>query len=286
MIHLFTDFGLAGPYSGEMEAVLRRLAPEVPVVGLMTDAPAFRPDLAGCLLATLLARSVGRGDVVLAVVDPGVGGDRAPLACRVDGSWLVGPDNGLFELALRRAVAAEAFRVAWRPPRLSASFHGRDLFAPVAARLARGQRHDLAPAEPARFPGWPDDPPAVVHVDRYGNAVTGLRAAGLDAGAVLSAGGTWATRARTFSDVPPGTLFWYENSAGLAELAVNGGSAAERLGLEPGAAVAAVEPRSASPPQPSPASRGREAIPLPSSPEAGEGRGGGEERDPTPRTGP
>lgn len=237
MILLFTDFGFGGPYLGEMTAVLRRAAPEVPVVNLMADAPAFRPDLAGCLLAVLLEGAVLPGDVLLGVVDPGVGGAREPLACRVDGRWLVGPDNGLFELALRRARSAETFRIAWRPERLSASFHGRDLFAPVAARLARGQRHDLEPAPATRFPGWPDDPPVVVHVDRYGNAVTGLRAEGLAPGAVLVAGGVRLARARTFSDVPPGQPFWYANSSGLAEVAVNGGSAAARLGLEPGAPV-------------------------------------------------
>jgi hypothetical protein len=238
VILLFTDFGVQGPYQGEMTAVLRSTAPEVPVVELTAEAPPFRPDLAGCLLAALLERSVQPGDVVLAVVDPGVGTERAPLACRVDGRWLVGPDNGLFELALRRAGTAATHRIAWRPARLSASFHGRDLFAPVAARLARGQRHDLAPAPTTRFPDLADDPPLVVQVDRYGNAVTGLRATRLPTGAVLTAAGVTLTRARTFADRPPGQPFWYENSSGLAEIAVNGGSAAALLGLAPGATVA------------------------------------------------
>jgi hypothetical protein len=237
VILLFTDFGLEGPYLGEMTTVLRRTAPEVPVVNLMADAPPFRPDLAGYLLAALLERSALAGDVVLAVVDPGVGGDRAPLACRVDGFWLVGPDNGLFELALRRARSAVTHRIAWRPERLSASFHGRDLFAPVAARLARGQRHDLIPGPATPHPDLPDDLPAIVHVDRYGNAVTGLRADRLAPRATLLAGAAAVARARTFGDVPPGAAFWYENSSGLAEIAVNAGSAAAVLGLRPGAAI-------------------------------------------------
>ncbi|HEX6011323.1 MAG TPA: SAM-dependent chlorinase/fluorinase, partial [Geminicoccaceae bacterium] len=154
MILLFTDFGLEGPYVGEMTAVLRRAAPEVPVVNLMADAPAFRPDLASYLLAAVAERSLAPGDVLLGVVDPGVGGSREALALRLDGRWAVGPDNGLFEPMLRRCGRAETFRVAWRPMLLSASFHGRDLFAPVAARLARGERHDLAPAPPTRFKDW------------------------------------------------------------------------------------------------------------------------------------
>jgi hypothetical protein len=224
---------------GELRVALLRAAPEVPVVELMADAPPFRPDLAAHLLAALWPTALA-GDVGLAVVDPGVGCDRAPLAVEVDGRWLVGPDNGLFEPILRRAEAFEGWHIAWRPEKLSASFHGRDLFAPMAARLARGERAGLAPGPPTRFPDWPDDLPAVVHIDRYGNAVTGLRAARLPAGARLGVGGRTLSRARTFADVPPGEAFWYESSSGLAEIAANAASAAQKLGLAPGVPVAIV----------------------------------------------
>lgn len=240
MILLLTDFGLAGPYVGQMHLVLRRLAPEVPVLDLQHDLPAFRPDLASPLLAAHLDFAQP-GDVVVAVVDPGVGTDRRPLALRLDGIWLVGPDNGLFEAALRRARAVESYAIAWRPERLSASFHGRDLFAPVAARLARGDRSGLVPAEPTRFPDRPDDLPSIVHVDAYGNAWTGLHAARLPPGARLRAAGRVLERARTFGEVPPGTAFWYENSSGFAEIAVNGGSAAATLGLRLGDPVECVD---------------------------------------------
>src|SRR5512143_1221602 len=138
MILLFTDFGWTGPYVGQMKAVLAAAAPGVPVIDLMHDAPAFRPRPAGVLLAALLAE-VPAGAVVLAVVDPGVGTARAPLAVSVDGRWLVGPDNGLFAPTLRCDRAAEAWEITWRPARLSASFHGRDLFAPIAASIAAGK---------------------------------------------------------------------------------------------------------------------------------------------------
>jgi hypothetical protein len=108
----------------------------------------------------------------------------------------------------------------------------------VAARLARGDRAGLEPASPTRRPDWPDDLAAIVHVDRFGNAVTGLRAALLPAGTRLEAGGRRLARARTFTDLPPGEPFWYENSNGLAEIAANTASAAARLGLEPGTVVA------------------------------------------------
>lgn len=236
LILTFTDFGREGPYLGELETALRRAAPEVPVVHLMADAPAFRPRPAAYLLAALSSR-LEPGDVLLAVVDPGVGGERRPVAARADGLWLVGPDNGLFEALARRARTLAPYEIAWRPRRLSLSFHGRDLFAPVAARLARGDRSVLTPAPLTRHPDWPDDLPEVIHVDRYGNAMTGLRAATLPPDTVLTAGDRSLPRARTFSSVPPGEAFWYENSSGLAELAVNAGSAAAVLGLAVGSPV-------------------------------------------------
>lgn len=236
MILVFTDFGLEGPYVGQMRAVLHRRAPNVPVVDLMADAPAFAPEPAGHLLAALA--SIGEpGDVFLAVVDPGVGTAREPIVVEADGRWLVGPDNGLFEPLLRRSGQTRSHRIVWRPPALSASFHGRDLFAPVAARLAQGDRSGLEPWQPTRFPEWPDDLPRIVLVDRYGNAMTGIRAASLGGAATLEAGGRRLARARTFADRKPGEPFWYANSIGLAEIAANASSAAKLLGLAPGAGV-------------------------------------------------
>ena len=137
---------------------------------------------------------------------PGVGGARAALALEADGRWYVGPDNGLFEIVLRRARAARCWRIEWQPAALSATFHGRDLFAPVARRLAQGEPPPGRAAAPTRYPDWPDDLAEIVYVDRYGNAMTGLRAALLPAGAELEAAGVRIARARTFGDVPPGGL--------------------------------------------------------------------------------
>lgn len=240
MILTFTDFGRDGPYLGETEAALRREAPEVPVVHLMTDAPAFSPRPAAYLLAALAER-LDPGDVLLGVVDPGVGGPRRPVAVLADGRWFIGPDNGLFEIVLRRAAATRTHAIAWRPERLSASFHGRDLFAPVAARLARGVRDDLTPEPLTRHPDWPDDLSEVVYVDLYGNAVTGIRGTAVASDAELHVQGRRLGFARTFSDAPPGEAFWYVNSAGLVEVALNGGNAAAALGLAVGSVVA-VEP--------------------------------------------
>jgi len=239
MILLFTDFGLAGPYTGQMKAVLLRDAPGVPVLDLFCDAPTCNPRAAAYLLAAH-AGWFPRRAVFLAVVDPGVGGPRAPLAILADGRWYVGPDNGLFEIVLRRAATAQVWEIAWRPPDLSASFHGRDLFAPVAALIARGEAPawQARPIESARRTDWPDDLAEIVYVDHYGNAMTGLRAETVPPGARLAAGGQVVPQARTFVEAAPGAAFWYANSNGLVEIAVNLGRADRAVGLAIGSAIA------------------------------------------------
>jgi S-adenosylmethionine hydrolase len=205
------------------------------VIDLMHDAPVHDPRAAAYLLAALVPR-LPAGAVMLAVVDPGVGGPRDPVIVEADGRWYVGPCNGLFELVMRRAREVRWWTIDWRPERLSASFHGRDLFAPVAARLARGEMPAANPrtGDVGRHPEWPDDLGEVIYVDGFGNCMTGLRAAGLAASAKVVVHGRGIARVGTFADVPAGEPLWYENAAGLAEIAVNRGRANELLGLLPG----------------------------------------------------
>ncbi len=250
MILFASDFGLSGPYVGQVHAVLARWAPGVPVIDLMHDLPPFRPAGAGCLIramAEVLAaghydgerdRAGTIGDVILAVVDPGVGTDRDPIIVESSGTRYVGPDNGLFA-AIVEGGAAQAWRIDWRPEQLSDSFHGRDLFAPVAAMLAQGKPVDCTQVATGALvrPDQPGPLAEIIYCDRYGNAVTGIEAGTLSKDAVLEAGGHEFRRARTFGDRPVGTGFWYANSLGLAEIAVNQGDAAERFGLELGTPV-------------------------------------------------
>jgi S-adenosyl-L-methionine hydrolase (adenosine-forming) len=241
MLVLFTDFGLAGPYTGQMKAVLAREAPGIPVIDLFADAPSRNPKAAAYLLAAYAAW-FPPGAIFLCVVDPGVGGARAALAVEADGRWYVGPDNGLFELVRRRSKVTRIFEITEEPPDLSASFHGRDLFAPVAARLSRGETPQMMERDASfgRHPEWPDELAEIVYIDHYGNAMTGLRASAVQANATLVAGGHRIERARTFSDMPAGAPLWYENSNGLVEIAVNLGRADEALGLRIGASVDAI----------------------------------------------
>jgi S-adenosylmethionine hydrolase len=238
VIALFTDFGLTGPYTGQMKAVLHEMAPGVAVVDLFADAPVANPRASAYLLAAYAAWFPA-GTVFLSVVDPGVGSTRPAVFVEADGRWFVGPGNGLFELVQRRARRTRSWDIAWKPQLLSASFHGRDLFAPVAALLARDERPPgrLRVDGADRRADWPDDLAEVVYVDHYGNVMTGLRAAALPANARLSAAGRMLERARTFGDRPPGTAFWYENANGLAEIAVNQSRADRDLGLSIGTPV-------------------------------------------------
>lgn len=236
MIVLFTDFGLSGPYVGQVKAVLHREVPGIPVIDLFADLPPFRTQSAAYLLAAY-AEIFPRGTVFLCVVDPGVGSDRAPAAVLADGRWYVGPDNGLFALVIRRAATpAAGWRLTFRPENLSATFHGRDLFAPVAALLARGEPVPGARVgtEASSFADWPDDLAEIVYIDRFGNAITGCRATKVPANATLITRDRKIECARTFSDVQEGAFFWYENANGLVEIAVNKGRADSVLGLTVG----------------------------------------------------
>lgn len=238
MIVLFTDFGLEGPYIGQMKTVLARAAPGEVIIDLFANAPTFDVQSAAYLLAAYTAEFPD-GTVFLCVVDPGVGGERRAAAVLADGRWFVGPDNGLFNVVAIRAREVQWWDLTWRPEQLSASFHGRDLFAPVAARIARGESPPGQRMEPKLRTrrGWPEDLARIVYIDRYGNAMTGLRAANLLVENKLEINGHRLNRERTFSAVPPGHAFWYANANGLAEIALNQGCAAEVLGIELGAAV-------------------------------------------------
>ena len=240
MILLYTDFGFNGPYVGAMHAAIRERAPTAPVIDLMHDAPRFAPQPAGRLLAALVP-SLPQDSIIVAVIDPGVGTDRRPVVVEAFGRLFVGPDNGLFDGIVRRDPAARAWEIAWRPASLSNSFHGRDLFAPVAARLAAapGPNDALRPVDPAGIcrADWPADPPEVIYLDDFGNAMTGLDGGSVADAAVIEAGRTPLTYARTFGERPKGAPFWYRNSVGLVEIAVSSANAAEHLGLAIGSPV-------------------------------------------------
>lgn len=242
MIVLFTDFGLADPYVGQLHGVLAREAPGVPVIDLFHGVPNFDIQ-AGAYLLPAYAAEFPRDSVFLCVVDPGVGASRRAVVLEADGRWYVGPDNGLFHMLARRSVQCRCAHITWQPARLSASFHGRDLFAPVAAMLARGERPPAQPTE-LSVPSepWPDDLARVLYIDHYGNALTGVRASVVPRERGIAVGAHRLAHARVFAKRTPGEAFWYENANGLVEIAVNQGRADALLGLRLGTSFAFVEP--------------------------------------------
>lgn len=238
MILTVTDFGVGSPYLTQMKAAVLAHTPEARVLDLFADLPAFLPKAAAYILAAY-APDFPAGSVFLCVVDPGVGSERAAITLEAGGRWFVGPDNGLLSIVACQSQKARAWTIDWQPANLSNSFHGRDLFAPVAAVLARGAPVPGQACSLKTLIGssWPNDLAQIVYCDGYGNAMTGLRARQLEANARLEVGGRTLHRARTFADVPHSSAFWYENANGLAEIAVNQGNARELLGLTPGSPV-------------------------------------------------
>jgi S-adenosylmethionine hydrolase len=257
-ITFLSDYGLADEFVGVVHAVIAMICPAARVIDLGHGIP--RQDArAG---AIVLARTLpfAPPGVHLAVVDPEVGARRRAVALRTaeDDRLLVGPDNGLLMPAAEHfggvVEAVEISASPWRLEPLSATFHGRDLFAPVAARLAAGEELAEAgtPLEPGELVAL-ELPTAtvvdggvvttVVGVDGYGNATLAgthadLGAAGLTLGTSIAAR-TGARRvlgvvARTFADVGPGDLIVYEDAGGTLALAVNGGDAATLLGVRAG----------------------------------------------------
>lgn len=237
MILLFSDFGETGPYIGQMIARLRTCGYSGDVINLFSDAPVFSVKACACLLAAY-CDEFPEESLFLSIIDPGVGSDRKALVVRSRGRWFVGPDNGLFEFVVRQDNRAKAWEIIWRPEKLSNSFHGRDLFAPIAADiLSDTTSNKLAPLDVAalkRF-SWPDAVSEIVYIDHYGNAMTGLK--GSHNIKSVSLGGETLEISSTFSSVASGKPLAYENANGLIEIAVNQGRADTYFNLSVGSPV-------------------------------------------------
>ena len=237
IVTLTTDFGAEDGYVGAMKGVILARAPAVTLVDITHAVP--RHDIAAAANALAdAAPCFPPGTVHLAVVDPGVGGARTPVVVVASGQLFVGPDNGLFELVAPEPEAAFAIAdPAFRREPVASTFHGRDVFAPAAARLALGAApHQAGPA--VALAGRLDLARGhrVVHVDRFGNLVTDI--AGLPPSArIRIAGRAIAGVSETYESVARGALVAYLGSRGTVEIAVREGSAAELLGVGRGAAV-------------------------------------------------
>ncbi|HEY8174085.1 MAG TPA: SAM-dependent chlorinase/fluorinase [Gemmatimonadaceae bacterium] len=241
IITLLTDFGTADGYVGEMKGVLLSEVPGATIIDITHDIPPHDVELGRLTLARYWRR-FPPGTVHIAVVDPGVGSERAALLVASDGSFLVGPDNGLLSPALlvggARAVALGV------PSHASATFHGRDVFAPAAAQLARGVDVDalgapaaapviLRTAEPHRGKHG-ELIGEVIAVDRFGNAITNL--VGIRGGQ-LRVHDREIPVQRAYADLESGEIGAVVGSTGLIEIVVREGRAADVLSLPRGTKV-------------------------------------------------
>jgi S-adenosylmethionine hydrolase len=247
LITLLTDFGTSDSYVAEMKGVLLAGCPAAVLVDVTHAVPPGDVRAGAYLLGRAWSRFPA-ATVHLAVVDPGVGTERAALALRAHGHWFVGPDNGVFTRLIHDSeVEAVMLPV---PSGASPTFHGRDLFAPAAAALANGTALDSLGQPFAKIPArlTYTEPHyegksvvgEIVYVDRFGTLVTNLSPALVPPYAVLEVEGLEiGPLRRTFGDVPTGGLLAYVGSAGDVEIAVRDGSAARRLGLGVGGRIRA-----------------------------------------------
>lgn len=244
VIALLTDFGLSDPYVGQMKAVLARLIPQASVIDISHDVRPFDILQAAFFLAAT-APHLPPGSLTVSVVDPGVGGPRRLIARSQAGLIHLAPDNGLLSL-LPDGPTLDLTPLL--PGEGSSTFHGRDILAPLAARLAEAP--DLLRELPELTPQLlPDLLPTVapglirtrvLHIDRFGNCVLTIRSADwpeLRAASGLTApsvAGQPLCPVRTYADLPPGGLGLLAGSQGFLEIAANQDSAARRLDLSPG----------------------------------------------------
>lgn len=249
IVTLTTDFGTADGYVGAMKGVLLSRAPGTHVVDIAHDLP--RQDISAAAHAlTNVIPHFPPGTIHVCVVDPGVGTDRKPVIVVDKDQLLVGPDNGLFSLVAPRPTAAYEIRERdFRRDRPSSTFHGRDIFAPAAAALARGAKPEAAGPQVVlrgRIPilEAPEGRSVTVaHVDVFGNLITNLPAKRIPAEVGFRvAGRDIAGLSKTFESVGEGELMAYIGSRQTLEIAVRNGNAAELLGASRGTVIEVVPP--------------------------------------------
>jgi S-adenosyl-L-methionine hydrolase (adenosine-forming) len=244
IITLTTDFGLSDPFVGIMKGVILGIAPNAQLVDITHDIPSYDIAEAAFLVETTY-RYFPDGTVHIVVVDPGVGSVRRPIAVSSHSHRFVAPDNGVLS-----AVSGDVYHITneslFVKP-VSRTFHGRDIFAPVAGHLARGMPIDLV--GPRIFDCLREGLPkprsrgtklvgTVLRIDKFGNVITNLRRADLGSDFEILIEGRRVTRfCSNFSEAEPGEMFALEGSTGYIEIALNQGSASERLNVQRGAEI-------------------------------------------------
>jgi len=255
-ITLLTDFGTSDTYVGQMKGVIASIAPDTPVIDLTHEVPP-QDVLAGAIELDGAVDAFPEGTIHVGVVDPGVGSHRRPIAMQTDRFTFVGPDNGLFTAVAQRSDRCQAVALtecAYFRSRISATFHGRDVFAPAAAHLATGVAlnklggpipcpHRLELPQPTMSGDTLHG--RVLLIDHFGNLITNITSRELQSHAVADGDAMRTTvgearidgLSQTFSDVAEGEPVAYLGSGGRLEIAIRNGDAARSLSVRRGEPV-------------------------------------------------
>ena len=239
VITLLTDFGTADYFVGAVKGAILSVNPAAVIADITHEIPP--QDIAAGAFTLLAAyKTFPAGTIHVAVVDPGVGSTRRPITVSANDQYFVGPDNGLFTYIYDREPSHRTFHITsdrYFRPSPSPTFHGRDIFAPMAAALSNGVAPgDLGPeiTDEVRLPSL-ETPPRIIHIDRFGNCITNITRELMPSETSLVINGRTISEFRQFyGEADEESLFAIWGSAGFLEISVNGGSAAKVLGAKRG----------------------------------------------------
>ncbi len=241
MIVLCTDYA-SEIYTGQVCARIASLAPDVSVINAVDDLPAFNVNACAYLLHALI-NHYPKNCVIVAVVDPGVGGERAAICFELGSRQFTGPDNGLFSRIIRDSLDdIKIFKIREDESEISKTFHGRDVFAPAAVQLLSDNdwmgKQPFKDSQSVRIATEiPDNLEQIIYIDSFGNCFTGISGNCISPTSKIAVGSVSLSYAEKFCDVSRGEGFWYINSIGLVEISVNCASASDQYSLQIGSAV-------------------------------------------------
>jgi len=241
-IVLATDYGVAGPYVGQLKSAICNIAPNALIIDLIHDLPAFNPKASAYLLASYLEH-IPEDSIIVGVVDPGVGSNREPIILEGNGFTFIGPNNGMFSITARKLVDIKLSKIIVTDKYVSKTFHGRDIFAPVAAKIISNVETKLESFQTGNFIGaeWPDNLFEIIYIDHYGNAVTGIKLdRTFDTNKVFIINDYKINYNEAFFCADGNECFWFCNSSNLLEIAAKQASAKNILKLSIGTKIKAI----------------------------------------------